>query len=748
MQDDNTPCDIVEVKGYAEKSDMNVNVSENENKNMVEEESVLPLPVSDEDKDGHGIVYEYDSSSGFESGGEEGGFRSVPVPSSSIHSHSHSSPKSNIFKFTGTIPDSESNYSIVTSSSMNLSSVVGDDEERFHENPDQSTMEHHNSNTSNTSHLQNDENHNNINNLTPTSHTADQEIFYEHTFQQTDHQEHHQQQQDEEEEEFWFNTPLRFVSINKVLPFTYAAILHLVYFFAVIELMINRKIQPLFVGIYMGTGYLLKWIMASFTKFAPKTVTLIASLMSIAGFLLLFFFHSNTTYVIIAIIILHGNEVFHALQLFVKSQCQKDLKEMAQHLKNQYFTKTLAPPIIYFMAGLLRYTSTDVKQLAKLGLLLSTVQILFLTLFLLLDHFRPTNNHDRTNHDNISSTKSKQHQHPIETYEENPSSKKYNLLSIITGSIFISHIQKLIFTRKLLLDDFAEIAKVLETYSVQKNYITPDTDEETINGQENESTAHKHCRIPWTSYLCTVQSCVVLLSFQAAPLLFNQEYHICWRDMGFIFASITFTAIILSTIMMILFLWDAQSKNFPLDLYTSGFGISLFTLLTAMPNIITYTIGLAGLYLTSLVFSINLSYFQAIQINSHNIMTNEFWITLHGRHIVSLICVMATPLLYTKLRMLPSLIAFWLAFCCLLTTLLYCECSHHSPVTKDQRRRKRDDGQIDNQNDQHHSENKQKKKKKKRKKLKRLRPPADSNILTPSDIVVLNFLTNGFSHIL
>ena len=724
MKEYETQSDLVEVIGYVDNSDMEMVVNENEyNMNMMVQEGSR-LPSTDADSDRHDIIYEYDSSSGFESG-EDVGLTTAPCPST------NGSQKSNMFKFTGTILDSESNYSIVTSSSMNLSSVVTD-EERFNDNPDQhSNMENC---ISEAAHLSNSDQE------APTSHHPAQEIYYQHNF--------HQSPPVEEEEEFWINAPLRFATINKVLPFTYAAIMHLLYFFAVIELMINRKIDPLFVGIYMGSGYVLKWLMASLTKFAPKTVTLIASFMSIAGFLLLLLFHTNTTYVIIAIVVLHGNEVFHALQLFVKTQCQKDLKEMAQHLKNQYFTTTLAPPIIYFMAGLLHYTSTDLKQLAKLGLLLSSVQISFLTLFIVLDHFRPTYNHDAITHDNTSPQKSSQHENTIEKYQDNPSSKTPNLLSIIKGCLFLSHIQKLILRRKLLLDDFGEIAQVLETYSVQKNFITADKDEESISGQENETDTHNHnkCRISWASYLCGAQSCVVLLSFEAAPLLFHEEYHIGWRDMGFFYASITFPVIILSTIMMMLFLWDAQSKSFPLDLYTSAFGISLFALLTAMPNIIPFTIGLAGLYSTSAIFSINISYFQAIYINSHNLMTNEFWITLHGRHILSLMCVMITPFLYSKLRMLPSLIAFWLAFFCLITTLLYCECCYHSPTTKNQIRRKRRNKETDNKNDRHRSNNE--KKKTKRKKLKRLRPPVDSNFLTPSDIVVLNFLTNGFSHIL
>ena len=96
MKEYETQSDLVEVIGYVDNSDMEMVVNENEyNMNMMVQEGSR-LPSTDADSDRHDIVYEYDSSSGFESG-EDVGLTTAPCPST------NGSQKSNMFKFTGTI---------------------------------------------------------------------------------------------------------------------------------------------------------------------------------------------------------------------------------------------------------------------------------------------------------------------------------------------------------------------------------------------------------------------------------------------------------------------------------------------------------------------------------------------------------------------------------------------------------------------------------------------------------------------
>jgi hypothetical protein len=456
-------------------------------------------------------------------------------------------------------------------------------------------------------------------------------------------------------------TTARLFFVVYALPFMHGFSSNITTLYLLIELTLGYEINSFIAGTYLVLAYMSRLSFASLSRVAPKSCVFVGSIVSLCGFSLIYLSQDQIlldklnvkkthglTLFIVGSILSNTNETMSAMQVFVRDQYIHNVQEIGKKLKRHYLMAKLAR-IVSFGCGGYLYQTYGVGGLAVLGSCMVSLQILCLFIFLVLDNFREAID-------------------PIEgQWVESKKSKK---LVVVDCSI-----RAAIGRRRILSSSMSRLNRTIARYypsSIQANIL--------------------RTALPICVFGRTISSLVI---WNVSALIMEDDFQQSKGMIGAVFAGI------MSCDWIVTFLSMTDNWNTvltiklspPKDLYAFMIGITLSLGFMAIPNFITFVVGLASFTIFNSVLRTKLYELQG--------SNNCGWESLNFqiiRRFWSAAALFSLPKLDALTHRLPMLLAIWFALSATTMLLFFTLCRDPNKNEDDEMNRNNNKSDNDRNN--------------------------------------------------
>jgi hypothetical protein len=413
------------------------------------------------------------------------------------------------------------------------------------------------------------------------------------------------------------------------IPFAYGASTSLMYIFFLIELMEQFHVSPITAGLFLAATYGCRVIFTSLTRWAPKCFILIGTLASITGHFLIYqsqpppslpsqesllqqktTLHDNKdfTLFIVGSLLIHCNECFGALQIFVRDVHPKKLKRIGKSLVHHLYSMKIAR-FGSFIVAMFLYQYNDVRKLMIYGGSMVTLQLLLLLCYYVLDIFR-----DRFG--------------PLVSYH------REHVPCGLDCSIYAT-----LGRRRLFMTDMSKINR-----SLAKNY---------------------PCDLPQSICVFTVplllfaKTTSTICIWGIAAHVMDYDFELNELLLCGILAAAAFTSLFTSFVTMSTIgnKYFKQTLPPPMNIYLTVSGLTISSVVVAIPNFTAFVVGLMLHTVFNSMLSILLGEIQGSSSNPWEVRSFQTF-----RRIVTAATVFALPTLYHINHWFPFILGMWAPF--------------------------------------------------------------------------------------
>lgn len=489
---------------------------------------------------------------------------------------------------------------------------------------------------------------------------------------------------DHEYDDFFSNTPCSYTLRNflavYVLPFLYGASHDVTTLYFFVEMSVKYGIHKNILGIYLVAAYLVRIVASGSCRIAPKTSSLIGTMVACAGFYLVYlsqtlesnysnieqinegdegddfnitFDNQELTLFLLGSILANSNETIGAMRIFLRNHHprRKKIKTLGLKLRDSFVMAKIAR-VSTFSAGGILYQVYGLEAVSLLGVGLVGFQFLCLVLYLVLDGLYCNNGESADGTAGVSRLEGDMEEGA--TWIGRKSSRRKS-----EPGFSILHAWKASAGRRRLIT--SSMSKLNRTLN---KYYPCDIPPSVLR-----------YALPLCLFGKTLSHTCIWVS---SVLIMKDDFDRNYITIGAVLAGGAFSGLI-SSLLSLSTMWNFyMRKRFPAprNIYSLMIGLILSTALVAYPLFVPFVIGFIfyGIFHAMLE---NL----LIELAGTSTAGGETIFNWFLRRIWIAGTLYALPILYELHPRLPFVLAFWFAFMSTMFLIIYIHCHSKEEVT-------------------------------------------------------------------